>query len=99
MRVRPVPELEPVVVPAELERRRHGLVGEGPIAPAVVEVGGPVLQEHADGPPGLLADERRVDVAPADAHEAADVADDLAKVVRPLPGRGEGADAAGARAA
>src|SRR4029450_5693049 len=97
--VRAVPEDELVVVPAVLERRGHLLVGQRPVAPAVVEVVRAVLQEHADGPYRALADAPGVDAAAGGVHEAADVAHALAEEVGPLPGRGEGRDPAGAAAA
>src|SRR5439155_13807595 len=46
-----------------------------------------------------LADDAGVAVAAADVGEAADVAQHLAEQLGPLPGDGEGADAAGADAA
>src|SRR6266540_1950140 len=61
-----VPELEPVVVAAELEGGRHLLVRERPVAEAVVQVVRSVLEENAYGPVRRLADQRGVDVAAAD---------------------------------
>ena len=59
-----------------------------------------VLQEDADRLALGLADQARVDVAAADVGEAADVAEStLRELVGPLPGDGEGADAARADAA
>ena len=99
VRVRADAELELVVVALELQRRRHLLVGQRPVAVRVVEIVAAVLQEDAERLAVALADHRGVDVAAADVGEAADVAEHLAKRVGPLPGDGERADAAGAGAA
>ena len=98
-------EDEFVVVPGERERLGHLLVGQGPVAVVVVEVVGAVLEEDADRLLGGLADQGLVVVAPfapglaaGDVGEAADPREDLAELVRPLPGDGPGADAAAADA-
>ena len=98
VRVRAVAEFETIVVTSELQRGRHLLVGERPVAELVVEIVRSVLEEHAQRAWSTLADECRVDVPAADIREAADMADDLAEDVRPLPRDGERADAAGAGA-
>src|SRR5262249_1555420 len=85
---------ELVVVLHELQRRGHLLVRQRPVAVQVVEVVLAVLEEDADRLLLRLADHPRIDVAAADVRETADVAEDLAELVRPLPGRREGADAA-----
>ena len=93
----PIDEL--VVVALELERGGHRLVGEGPVAVFVVEIARAVLQVNADRFGWCLADECLVIMATADVGETADMAQDLAEVVRAFPGNGEGTDASGTDAA
>src|SRR5260370_20411748 len=88
-----------VVVLPGLERRLHLEVGEIPVAGGGVEIVGGVLEEYADVLLVGLADDARIAVAAANVGEAADVAEDLAEHVGPLPGGGEGADAPGGGAA
>ena len=84
-----------VIVFGEGEGLGHLLVREPPIAVGVVEVVASVLKPDPKGAFLFLADECGIDVTAADIGEAADVADDIAEEVGPLPGDGEGADAAG----
>src|SRR6185437_11040084 len=49
-----------------LQRRQHLLIGQVPVAMLVVEVRGAILQENADGPDGILADQARIGVAARD---------------------------------
>src|SRR5207302_10312720 len=88
-----------VVVALEFQGSCHLLVGEPPVAERIVQVAAAVLQEDADWFFGRLADDAGIAIAAADIGVAADVAQDLAEQVGPLPGDGEGADAARAGAA
>ena len=90
-----------IVVAGELQRGGHLLGGDEPVAELVIEIVGAILHEHADrlGVAFGLADHEWVIVAAADVVEAADMAEDFAKSIGPIPGDGEGADAAGADAA
>src|SRR3954470_9981559 len=82
--VAPVAGDELVVVLGKLQRRRHLLVGEEPVAERIVQIVRPVLQKYSDRLGRLsLADQRRVVMAAADVGEAADVAEHLAKCVGP----------------
>src|SRR5437867_9152794 len=99
VRVTTLAVFEAVVVTPELQRGRHLLVRERPVPELIVEVARAVLQEDADRPDRGLPDERRVDVSAADVREAADVADDLAELIGPLPRHRERGDASRAGAA
>ena len=59
----------------------------------------PSCEEDADRLGLVLADQRRIDVAAAQADIGADRAEDAAEGVGPLPGRGERADRSAAGAA
>lgn len=85
-----------VIIFAELEGVLHLKVCEPPVAEAVIEIAGSVLEEDSDVSLLFLPYESGVDVAAFDVGEAADVADDFMKKVGPFPGGGEGADATGA---
>ena len=100
-----VAEDELDVVLLELQGFGHLLVGQGPVAVLVVQVVVAVLQEDADrlGRIGL-ANHDGVGVAAGFQvlaglypGETADPGENLAELFGPLPGDGEGADAAAAR--
>src|SRR5437867_3139454 len=86
------------VITRELKRRKHFLIREKPVASVIVQIVGAILKEHSDRPGFRLANQRRIIVASAEAHECADAGEDPAKGIRPLPRCGKGADgpAAGA---
>ena len=84
-----------VIVFGEGEGFGHLLVGEPPIAVGIIEVLATVLKPDAKGSLILLPNERRISVTSPNVGEAADVADDLAEEVGPLPGDGEGTDPSG----
>lgn len=86
---------ELVIVFGEGEGLGHLLVREPPITVGVVQVVASVLKPDPKRAFLFLADESGIDVTAADIGEAANVADDLAEEVGPLPSDGEGADAAG----
>lgn len=88
---------EAMIVAGELQGGSHLLIGQRPVAMEVVEIGGAILQEDAQRFGLLLGfpDQGGVDIAAADIRKTADVADDFAEFIRPLPGNGESADAAG----
>ena len=97
--VESLPLLESVVVSGERQRARERLVREPPAAMLVVQVVRAVLHEDADRLPGRLPYHRRV-IVPAfaqrlarlDIREAADSGQDLAELVRTLPGDRERRD-------
>src|SRR3954471_16991027 len=82
----------------------HLLVGEKPIAMFVVEIGAAVLEEDADAADRALADHAGIEVAAgderltgtrrriADRSVAADLGDDVAERIGPMPGDSEGAN-------
>ncbi len=88
--------IQTIVVFGELQRCGHLQIRQRPVAPVAVQVVRPGLQEDADGLARCLADQRRIDVPAPDVGEAADVAEDFAERVGPLPRRIERADSAGA---
>src|SRR5262249_38096682 len=72
-----------------------------PIAGLIIQIARAILQENVDRLariPGF-SDLARINVAAADVGETADVTQDFAEQVRPLPRHGERADASGANAA
>ena len=81
------------------QRAFHFLVGHPPVAAIDVLVVAAILQEDAERLGLILADQRRVDVAAAQADVGADGAEDAAKSIGPFPRRGEGADRPAAAAA
>src|SRR5436190_11879236 len=83
--MRALPVLEAIVVAFEAQRHRHVEVGNGPAAIGIVEIVDRPLEEHADGFWSILPHAGNVGVAAADIGEAADMADDTCKAVRPLP--------------
>src|SRR5436309_9199335 len=88
-------EVELVIVAAELQRSRHFLVGQRPVAMQVVEVLLAILQEDADWFLFRLANQRRIDMPAPDISEAANVTEHFAKSLRMLPGDRPGTDASG----
>src|SRR5581483_604999 len=77
----------------------HRLVGHPPVAAVSVVVVRPVLQKDADGLRLVLADERVVAVAAAQADISADRAEDAGEGVGALPGSRERGNRAARRAA
>src|SRR5579871_1781660 len=85
------------------KRLRHALVGQGPVAELVVQIGATVLQKDPDRLARGPADQRLVVVAAfdlgwtaSDVGERADPGKHFAELVRALPGDREGADSAAA---
>ncbi len=56
----------------------------------------PIAQKDANRLLFAFEDALGIDVAPTEVDKAPDVAEDLTKLIRPLPGDGEGCDRAGA---
>src|SRR4051794_17368863 len=84
-----------VVVFCELQGGLHLLIREKPVAMHVVQVIRTILEENANRLGRGFTNQRWINIAAAaagdvrtkgDAGEAADVADDFAKLIRPLPG-------------
>src|SRR5881394_4343218 len=97
-----------VIILRKLQRRRHLLVGQKPVAMRIVQVIGAILEEHANRLWRSFANQRRIYIATAaagyvwlecDAGKTADLAENFAKLIGPLPGDGKGADSPGARSA
>ena len=93
--VAPVALDEADVVARVLEGARHRLVPDPPVAAVDVQVTAAVLEEDADRPRLGLADERRIRVPRAQPGVGADERQHAPERIRPAPGHGEGADAAG----
>src|SRR4029453_8551695 len=86
-----VASLTPFVVhfvAGESQRPLHFLIGHPPIAAVDVLIGTAVLQENSDGFGLILADQRGIDIAAAEANVRADGAEHAPETIRPLPGRG-----------
>src|SRR5205085_3955063 len=85
------------------QRLHQGDVLVEPVAPLIVGAAAPdaaivvaaILHEDADRLLLALADDLGIGVAAADVREAADDAEHLVEVVRPLPGHGECGNRAG----
>ena len=88
-----------VVISPVFQCGDHRLVGKYPVAVDDVQVIFPILQEDSNGLRRILSDPVRVAVPAADGRKAADMADDLAEGIRPVPGGTESSLRRGARAA
>ena len=84
----------PEIVVRKPQGRLHLFVGEWPIAMPIVEVVQAFLKEYPNGFGLRFSNPRRIDVPAPDVDEASDMAHDFLKGIRPLPGHGEGTDAA-----
>ena len=91
-------EHELVIVTGELERGRHVLIRERPVAELIVEIIATILKEDAQGLLLRLANHGGIHIAATNVGEGTDVADHLAEGFGMLPGDGESADAAGTAA-
>ena len=80
----------------ESECPLHLLIGHPPVAAIDIQVGAAVLKEDADRLGLILADQGRVDVAPAQADIRADRTEDPPERIGPLPRGRERADRAAA---
>src|SRR3954469_3425692 len=90
-----------VIIFRKLQCCRHLLIGQKPVAVRIVQVIGSILKKNPDRLWRRLPNQRRINIAAAaagdvwfkrDAGKTADLAEDFAKLVGPLPGDGEGAD-------
>ena len=88
-----------VTISLELERRRHFLIGQRPVAVEVVQVLGSFLQEDFQWFLLCLSNQKGVDMAAANIDIASDVTDDLAESIGSFPGGRESGDRAGTDAA
>ena len=90
-----VPPFAPRVldlIAGELERPFHLEIRHPPVAAVDVLVVAAIFEEDPDGPGLVLADQRGIDIPPAQPHIGANAAEDPLEGVGTLPRRGEGAD-------
>ena len=88
-----------MVIAGEVHGGVHGLVLEGPVTRVGVDVGGPVLQEDAEGARFGLAKPERNLVGSSHVHKSADEVKDAVEDVGAVPGSHERADSSRGRAA
>src|SRR5258705_5093730 len=86
-----------VVILRELQRRRHLLVGQKPVAMRIVQIIRAILKEHSDRLGRSFADERRINITAAaagdigpkcNAGETANLTEHLSELIGTLPYHG-----------
>src|SRR4051812_24064517 len=80
-----VSQLELVIVTFELQRSRHLLIGQRPVAMKIVEVVLAILKEDSNRLFGRFADESGVIVPLSDVGKASDLTEDFMEQIGPFP--------------